>query len=112
MAGAVEAGQHLRHHPWRERGGVILEAELALLDELHAGERSDDLGHRCDEEHVVKAERRAGRDIRDAECGAVQDVVLVGDHRGDAWQCSRGDGLIRRRLELGELHRAVHVPPP
>ena len=64
--------------------GRIVEADAALLDELHERERRDRLGHRGDAEQRIGGERTAGGDVRHAERALIKHALAVGDERHDA----------------------------
>jgi hypothetical protein len=106
--GAVEGLEHLQP---RERREIfldrIVEAEAALLDELHRRRGGDRFGHRCDPEQRIGGERAPGLDIGHAERALIEGAPAVGRHGDDARDGLVPDGLAQPAVERpGRLLRA------
>jgi hypothetical protein len=63
----------------------IIDADPALLDELHQGHRRDRLGHRGDAEQRVRGEGAPGRHVSNAERATIKHVLAIGDQHHDPW---------------------------
>ena len=120
----IEGLEHLQAGEGRQifLHGVV-EAEPALLDELHRRGRGDRLGHRGDAEQRVGRERAAGRDVRHAERALIEGPLAVGRHGDDARDglvlrppCAIGVERSGRWLRAGAsgqpLRRSLLRPPP
>jgi hypothetical protein len=63
---------------------LVIEADAALLDELHQSHRRDRLGHRGNPKQRVGCERTPGRHVSHAERALIKDVVAIGNQRDNA----------------------------
>ncbi len=73
--------------------GRIVEAEPALFNQLHHGQRGDRLGHRRDAEDGIDGHRAAARGVRHSEGSLVHDAAAIRDHRDHAWNITTCDGI-------------------
>jgi hypothetical protein len=87
--GRGQLGQQLAHR--------LVELQLALLDQLHAGGRGHRLGHRSDPEDGIRSHVRALGDVPLAEGAFVHDP-LVGRCDGDDARHGPGVHRLAKRL--------------
>jgi hypothetical protein len=87
--GRGQFGQQLAHR--------LLELQLALLDQLHAGGRGHRLGHRSDPEHGIGRDLGAVGQVPLAERALVHDP-LVGRSDGDDARYDLGVDRLAQRL--------------
>ena len=93
-AAGVEPLEHLGLLQLRKQlAHRLIELQLALLDQLHAGGARDRLGHRCDPEHAVRGDRGPERAL-------VNDALLVCCNGDEARHGPRVDGLAQRLIDL------------
>jgi hypothetical protein len=79
-----EAFENLRRSQFRQiLCRLVVEMQVALLDQLHASGRREGLGHRQQPEDRVGRHRRAGRDICLAVGALVDDALGRGSDRDD-----------------------------
>ena len=86
----------------------LLELQLALLDQLHAGRRGHGLGHRRDPEHRVGRHVRAVGHVALAERALVDDPLVGRRDRDDARHGPGVDRLTERLVD--RRHRATGQP--
>ena len=98
---AREIGQHLADR--------LIQRELALLDELHAGRCRDGLGHGGDPEHAVDRHRIVLGQVAFAE-RALIDHFIAG--RGHCDHAGNFLGLAFLTQNLIDLSFALHGSPP
>ena len=83
--GVVELADDERVLPLRQvLRHLVVNLQLAFVDEHHDGDRGDRLGHRRHVEDRVLGHRRAGERAALAEGLVVEDAVLVDHGDGDA----------------------------
>ena len=90
----VEALEHFQVCQLRQvLLGRIVEAEPALLDQLHHRQRRDRLGHRRDAENGVDGHRPAAGGVCHSEGALIHDAAAIGDHRDHAWNVAARDRI-------------------
>ena len=87
----------------------LVERELALLDELHAGGRRDRLGHRGDPEHAVGGHGIVLGQVALAERALIDHLIAGRRHRDHAGNLL---GLAFLTQHLIDLSFALHGSPP
>ncbi len=110
LAAGVKAFQHLRVGQIRQQlADRLVQRELALLDELHAGGARNRLGHGGDPEHAVGGHRIVLGQVALAERALIDHLAAGGRHRDHA-----GDflGLAFLTQNLVDLGFALHGSPP
>ena len=106
VAHADRLAEGVRHAEAAQvRVDVVVQPQLAALDELHRGGRSEELRDRRDtEERPLRVDRPAARDVGEAEAAGEHDLPPAHQHEHRA-----------RHVALGELgreeagHEAVEV---
>ncbi len=90
----IESLQHLHILDHRQYvAHRLLEADAALLDQLHGRGAGDGLGHRRDAEHRVERHRFGLVDRPSSERALIEDAAIVGGQRDDARNETRFDRL-------------------
>ena len=101
---AAEAVQHHWRREMRQHGGDrAIQAELALLNQLHRRHRGDRLGHRGDPEDVVGPQRPPAGEVGDAEAALVQQVAAGGGHGHGPSNCAGVDGAAQGGIDGGRI---------
>ena len=110
LALGVETFQHLRAGEiGQQLADRLIERELALLDELHAGRRRDRLGHRGDPEHAVGGHRIVLGQVAFAERALIDHLIAGRGHRDHAGNFLGVAFLTQNLIDLGF---ALHGSPP
>ena len=106
----IETFEHLRRGEIRQHlADRLVERELALLDQLHAGGRRDRLGHRGDPEHAVQRHGVVLGQVAFAERALVDHLFAVGGHCDHAGNFL---GVAFLAQHLIDLSFALHGSPP
>ena len=102
----VETFQHLRRGEIRQHlADRLIERELALLDQLHAGRGRDRLGHRGDPEHAVGGHGVVLGQVALAERALIDHLLAGRGHRDHAGNLL---GLAFLTQNLIDLSFALH----
>jgi hypothetical protein len=80
VAPFLDADLHVGEGPNVFRDGIG-ERELAVLDEHHGRDAGDGLRHRIETEYGVRAHRKLGRDIADAEILEIDRLAMLLDQQ-------------------------------
>ena len=106
LALGVETFQHLRRGEVRQQlADRLVQRELALLDQLHAGRGRDRLGHRGDPEHAVGGHGIVLGQVAFAERALVDHLIAGRGHRDHAGNFL---GLAFLTQNLIDLSFALH----
>jgi hypothetical protein len=93
---SIEAFQDLRRaQGWVDIGHRVIEPELALLHQLHRGDRRHRFGHRRDAEHRIRRHHGTGCEVPCAEGAFVEDALVRCRHRHGARNLPRIDCLLK-----------------
>jgi hypothetical protein len=95
----IGAGRRIERFEYLQVCKLVVEAEAALLDELHSRQRCDRLGHGGDAEHRVGRERAPGRDVCHAEGALVEHAPAIGDQRDHARHILALNRTAQRRVD-------------
>ena len=84
----------------------ILEAELALFEQLHRRRRRNRLGHRRDAEDRIGGQQLPCRDIRLPERPLINNAAAIDDDRDDTGDVSPLDGIGQHRVDRSRARTA------